>query len=307
MRLAQTKSTATRREPREEYRREEIVAACLFLLPTIVATGAFVVFPVVFSLYLSFEKWTVSSPPVFAGLSQYAHIFHDPEFLNSFANTLKFVVGFVPTTVVLSLLIALGMNTKLRGRTAYRMFFFLPSVTSIIVIAEVWLWLYEPRVGLLDYVLGRLGLPTTISWLNEPSIALWAIVLMSVWAATGYYKVLFLAGLSGIDRTLYESASIDGAGPWASFWHITLPLLMPTTFFVLTILVIGAFQVFGQIYVMTQGGPMHATDVVIYTIYVQAFQRFNMGYASAQAYSVGLVMLVFTALQWKFWGRQVSE
>lgn len=291
----------------EQYRREEIIAAVLFLLPTIIATGAFVVFPVVFSLFLSFEKWNVTSTPVFVGLTQYERLFVDSEFINSFVNTIKFVLTFVPATIITSLAIAVCMNTRIRGREAYRMLFFLPSVTSIIVIAEIWLWLYEPRVGLLNYALSLVGFRGTIGWLTNPSLALWAIVFMSVWAATGYYMVLFLAGLSGIDRLLYESASIDGAGPWARFWYITLPLLLPTTFFVLTILVIAAFQVFGQVYVMTQGGPMNSTDVVMYTIYTQAFQRFNMGYASAQAYSVGLIMLVFTAIQWKFWGHRVSE
>jgi len=291
------------RRKHSRYALEELRWALLFLLPTVGSVLIFTVFPVIFSLVISLLEWNVVQPAKFVGLSNYRNLFTDEEFTRSLRNTLQFVIGYVPGTLVSALLIAFLLSQKIRFHKVYRAIFFFPTVISIIVISEVWLWIYEPKYGLLNYYLGKLGLPNNIAWLGNPDLAMWSIVIMSIWAACGYYMVLYLAGLLGIDRTLYEAASIDGADALHKFWYITLPLLAPVTFFILTMLVIGSFQVFGQIYVMTKGGPLHATDVVIYTIYNNAFNRFLMGRASAQAYVVGLIMFIITAIQWRFWGR----
>ena len=283
--------------------RAELGWAILFLLPTLLSVLLFTVFPVVYSLIISFWEWNVVRPPQWVGLENYADLLTDKEFLRSLRNTFQFVLGYIPGTLVVSLLIAWLLSLDIQFRKVYRALFFFPTIVSIIVISEVWLWIYEPKFGILNYYLGKLGLPDNISWLGDPDVAMWAIVLMSIWAAFGYYMVLFLAGLLGIDRSLYEAASIDGANSVRQFWYITLPLLAPVTFLIVIMLIIGAFQVFGQIYVMTKGGPAHATDVVIYTIYTNAFDRFKMGRASAQAYVVGMIMLLFTLIQWRFWGR----
>jgi multiple sugar transport system permease protein len=285
------------------YSAEELHWAILFLLPTVGSVLIFTVFPVLFSLVISLLEWNVVQPPKFVGLGNYQNLFADEEFKQSLRNTVQFVIGYVPGTLVASLLIAFLLSLKIRFHKVYRAIFFFPTVISIIVISEVWLWIYEPRYGLLNYYLGKIGLPNNIAWLGDPKLAMWSIVIMSIWAACGYYMVLYLAGLLGIDRTLYEAASIDGASTANQFWYITLPLLAPVTFFIVTMLVIGSFQVFGQIYVMTKGGPLHTTDVVIYTIYNNAFNRFLMGRASAQAYVVGFIMFIITAIQWRVWGR----
>jgi multiple sugar transport system permease protein len=264
----------------------------------------FTVFPLIFSLYISLLNWNGVRPPIFVGLANFTALFSDDEFLHSLRNTLQFVVGYVPGVLVASLLVAYLLSMKIRFQHFYRAVFFFPSIVSIIVISEIWLWIYEPKYGLINYYLAKLGFSGNIAWLGDPKLAMWSIVLMSIWAAMGYYMLLYLAGLLGIDATLYEAAEIDGANLVSKFWYITLPLLMPVTFLIVTMLVIGSFQIFGQIYVMTQGGPLHATDVVIYTIYKNAFGRFLLGTASAQAYVVGIILFTLTALQWRFWGRQ---
>ena len=263
----------------------------------------FTVFPLFFSLGISLFKWNVVQPAEFVGLNNYRRLVADEEFTRSMANTLKFVIGYVPGTMLASFVLAYLLSLNLKGRGIYRTVYYFPHMVSGIAIAEVWLWIYEPRFGLLNFYLGKLGLPSNIGWLADPRFAMWAIVIMSIWQSLGYYMLLYLSGLLNIDRSLYEAAEIDGAGAWARVRHITVPLIMPVTFFIMTMLIIGAFQVFGPIYVMTQGGPMHSTDVIIYTIYQSAFNRFRMGYASAQAYILGMIMLAITLIQWRFWGR----
>jgi multiple sugar transport system permease protein len=291
------------RQPHSIYTAEEVRWAILFLLPTVGSVLVFTVFPVIFSFVISLLEWNAVQPPKFVGLNNYRNLLTDAEFIRSVRNTLQFVIGYVPGILVSSLLIAFLLSREIRFHRVYRAIFFFPSIVSIIVLSEIWLWIYEPRYGLINYYLSKVGFSGAIGWLSDPKLAMWAIVIMSVWAAMGYYMVLYLAGLLGIDQTLYEAAEMDGANTFSQFWYITLPLLTPVTFLMVTMLVIGSFQVFGQVYVMTQGGPLHATDVVIYTIYNNAFGRFLMGRASAQAYVVGLMMFVVTVIQWRFWGR----
>ncbi|MCX6049069.1 MAG: sugar ABC transporter permease, partial [Chloroflexi bacterium] len=240
MAISKAQVSSTRQRKYSPYALEELRWAVLFLLPTVGSVLIFTVFPVLFSLVISLLEWNVVQPPKFVGLGNYQALFQDEEFIRSLKNTLQFVIGYVPGTLVASLLIAFLLSLKIKFHKVYRAIFFFPTVISIIVISEVWLWIYEPKFGLLNYYLGKLGLPSNTAWLGDPNLAMWSIVIMSIWAACGYYMVLYLAGLLCIDRTLYEAAGIDGAGMLRQFWYITLPLLAPVTFFIVTMLVIGS-------------------------------------------------------------------
>jgi len=197
------------------------------------------------------------------------------------------------------------MNQKIRGVNFLRTLFFLPSVSSFVAIALVWQWMYHPQFGLANYLLNFLGLPP-LNWLRDPATALIAIMLMSIWMGLGYQMVIFLAGLQNIPPELYEAARTDGATAWQRFWKITLPLLMPTTFFILVTSLIGSFQVFSSIYVMTEGGPLRSTDVVVYHIYQNAWEYLKMGYASAMAWVLFLIVMVATWLQFKVLGNRME-
>ncbi|MFQ6617998.1 MAG: carbohydrate ABC transporter permease [Fidelibacterota bacterium] len=197
------------------------------------------------------------------------------------------------------------MNQRIKGVNLLRTLYFLPSVSSFVAISLVWTWLYHPQFGLANYILGFLGLGP-FGWLSEPSTALISIMIMTIWMGIGYQMVIFLAGLQGIPEGLYEASRIDGASAWQRFWNITLPLLKPTTFFVLVTSVIASFQVFTSIYVMTEGGPMRSTDVVVYHIYKNAWDYLKMGYASAMAWVLFLIIMAATWIQFKFMGREVE-
>jgi multiple sugar transport system permease protein len=288
-------------------RRYELWWALFFLTPTVGSVLVFTVFPIFFALYMSFHEWSVIGTPQFIGAANYVEGFTSADFLRALRNTAQFVIGYVPGTIVTSLFFALLLHQNVRGRSLYRMLYFLPTVVSIVVIAEVWNWIYEPRYGLINYYLGQLGFSDTIPWLASPKWAMWAIVLMSVWKSTGYYMILYIAGLSGINPELYDAAAIDGAGNWSMFWRVTLPLLKPTTFFIITMLIISAFQIFGQIYVMTEGGPAGSTSVIMWVIYTTAFRNLRMGYASALSYVLFVILFSITLLQWRGWGREAVD
>jgi multiple sugar transport system permease protein len=297
----------SKQRARSGLKRDEWLWALIFLTPTVGSVLLFTVFPVLFALYMSFHDWSILGTPEFIGFENYREGLTSEDFLRSLRNTGQFVLGYVPGTIIASLFFALLLHQNVRGRNLYRMVYFLPTVVSVVVIAEVWNWIYEPRYGLINYYLGQIGLPNTIPWLSSPDWAMWAIVLMSIWRSTGYYMILYLAGLAGINPELYDAAGIDGAGDWAIFWKVTLPLLKPTTFFVVTMLVISAFQIFGQIYVMTEGGPAGSTSVIMWEIYTNAFRNLRMGYAAALSYVLFAILFVITLLQWGGWGRKAVD
>lgn len=285
--------------------RREAAQAWFFLAPSFLHLIVFIVGPLLFSLYLAGHAWSVAqSDAQWVGLSHFRRLFADPLFWNSVKNTAIFALH-VPVAMAISLSIALAMNTRLRGITIFRTLFFVPSVASIVASAMVWKWLYNYEYGLLNFVLRAIGLDG-VAWLDDPRTALLAVMFMMVWLSIGHQMVIFIAGLQGIPQHLYEAARIDGAGRWQCFWRITLPLLRPTTFFVLVISTIASFQVFTPVYVMTQGRPVHSTEVLVYHIYQNAWEYLHMGYASAMAWVLFAILLVAMVLQFRWLGREVE-
>ena len=286
---------------------EQARVGIVCLLPTLLYLFVFVLFPVFFSLYLSVTSWDMVSPTKpWVGLDNYAKLWQDVDFRRSVVNTAYYSVGFVLLVVVASLGLALLVDAKLRGVELFRAVFYTPAIVSVVAISVVWVWLYEPTYGLLNYLLELVGLPPS-RWLSDLHWAMPGVILMMVWKNAGYFMVVYRAGLKGIPTSLYEAAAIDGAGRWTSFRHITLPLLVPVTFFVMAMATIQSFQVFGPIYVMTAGGPVKATLVVAYYLYQEAFQYFKMGYASSMAYVLFALILVLALAQMRWLGREVPS
>jgi multiple sugar transport system permease protein len=228
----------------------------------------------------------------------------DPNFSNALKNTFIYILN-VPIGMVISLAIALIMNQRLKGVAFLRALYFLPSVTSFVAIALVWMWIYHPTFGVANFLLGLVGLQP-IQWLNSPQTAMISVIIFSVWLGLGYQMVVFLAGLQGVPEELHDAARIDGANHWQRFWRVTLPLLKPTTFFVLVTSLIGSFQVFTSIYVMTAGGPIRSTDVIVYHIYQAAWEELRMGYASAMSWVLFVIIVIATWIQFRLIGREVE-
>ncbi len=280
----------------------QAAAAWTFLAPSFLHILIFSLGPILFSLLLSFHEWNLIAPArPFVGLQNYRELAGDREFWHSVWNTAVYVL-FVPAGMAVALALALLVNRRMAGSHVLRAIFFLPYITSFVAISLIWRWMFEPDFGLLNAALHVLHLPAQ-PWLSSPRTALPSLMLMSVWMYAGYMMIVFLAGLQSIPETLYESARLDGANAWQRFRHITLPMLKPTTLFVLITMVIFMFQVFTAVYVMTEGGPLHATDVIVYHIYRNAWEYLRMGYASAMAWVLFAIVFVITILQFKLLGE----
>lgn len=285
--------------------RRELEKGYFFLFPSMVHLLVFLFTPVVFAFYLSFHRWDIVVPQKpFVGVENFREMLFDPLFWNALKNTLVFALN-VPVGMTASLGVALLMNQRIRGVNLLRTLYFLPSVSSFVAIALVWRWLYNPQFGIANYALELVGLEP-IGWLNSPDTAMFSVIAMTVWLGLGYQMVIFLAGLQGIPSELYEASVLDGASAWSRFRHITLPLLQPTTFFVLITSLIGAFQVFTSIYIMTGGGPARSTDVIVYHIYQAAWVSLRMGYAAAMSLVLFVIIMVATYIQFKLVGRNVE-
>ncbi|MER3400128.1 MAG: sugar ABC transporter permease [Thermoflexus sp.] len=272
----------------------EWIAAYLLLSPYLFVFLVFNVFAIGYVLYLSFTHFDLFSPPRWIGLGNYLYLVRDRLFLGkAVPNTLKYVAVVVPVQTVISLLLAFAMDQEIKFRRFFRTLFYVPSVTSSVVISLIFLWLFK-RTGIINQILGL-----SIDWLTSPAFALPTIMIVNIWATTGTMMVIFLAGLQDIPVTYYEAAMIDGANRWQILRHITIPLLRPVIFFVVTMGVIGCFQVFDQIYVMTAGGPLDATTTIAYLIYKWAFQSTTpfMGRASAVAIVLAAMILAVTMIQ----------
>jgi multiple sugar transport system permease protein len=287
---------------------KKMIPGYLFILPAVLIISIFVFMPIVASLFLSFTQYNVLQPPKWVGLNNYYRlIFEDRLFWIAVRNTLMYVAGTVPIGVALSLLLAVWVDSvKLRFmKYLFRTIYFLPTITAIVAISVVWKWLYAGGTyGLINFVLVKMGIPP-VDWLTNPKTTLPAIMLMSIWGGIGYNFIIFLAGLQGIPRTIYEAAEIDGASGLRNFWHITLPLLRPAIVFVVLMSVIGSFQVFDQVYILTQGteyvgGVLHSALTIVTYLYERGFERFEMGYASAIAYMLFLLIFVLTLTNLKF-------
>jgi len=278
--------------------------ALVYLSPTLLVVTVFVLVPIGFSLYLSFWRWPLIGPSrAFVGLANYGRLLHSPEFWNAIRVTSLYTLGVVPLSTAASLALALLVDRPLRGLSVYRTAFFMPVVTSTVAVAIVWKWIYNPQAGLLNELLRLIHLPP-LGWLMDSRWALPALVIMAVWKYAGYYMVMFLAGLQAIPREYAEAARIDGAGRLARFRHITWPLLRPTTALVVITSTIFAFQVFGPVYVMTGGGPVRSTSVIVYHLYERAFGFQELGYASAMGWALFLIVFPLTVLQFRAISRR---
>ncbi|HYU17351.1 MAG TPA: sugar ABC transporter permease [Chloroflexota bacterium] len=286
-------------------RDHQTLTAYLFLLPNIVGFLAFSALPVLAALVLSLYDWDLLLGRSFVGLGNFRQLLDDAVFRAAFVNTFYFSAVSVPLSVGLGLAAALLTNQTLRGVTIFRGIFLLPYVTITVALSLVWKWLYLPNVGLMNQLLALVGIAGP-AWLVDPIWAMPGLILMSAWKSFGYNMVLFLAGLQSIPQHLYEAAMIDGATAWRRFLHVTLPMLSPTTFFVVVIALINSFQVFDQALIMTNGGPGTATTTLVLHIYQVGFQSFHMGYAAAVAWVLFAVVFAFTVVQFRAQRRWVT-
>lgn len=300
---------------------KKINTAWLFLLPLLAVVVVFRLLPMAYAVSMSFFDWGLAGARRFMGLWNYLNLLGDAKFVQSLVNTLYYALGVVPAGLFLSLFIAVLLNQKLRLSSAFRLALFLPVITSTVAVSLVWKWIFNPRMGVANQALSWMGLGPSM-WLEEsagvgnialaplglqlpgflagPSLAMCAIILMSIWHQLGYNVLIFLAGLQSIPRDYYEAASLDGAGRWGVFRNVTWPLLSPTTFYVLLMTTIISFQMFIQVYTMqgpVGGNPMGTTRTIVYYLYEKGFSDWQMGYANAIAFVLFLIVLGLTLLQ----------
>jgi multiple sugar transport system permease protein len=286
-------------------RRQETITGYLFLLPNILGFLIFSSVPVLVTLAISLLDWDLIRAPRFVGLDNYIKLLTDDAlFRKVLFNTGYYVLGTVPAGVILSLLLALAMNANVKGIAVYRAIFFIPVISASVAVAMMWRWLYNTDFGLINVLLTSIGLKG-IPWLSSTACAMPSVILMAIWKSLGYNMLIFLAGLQGIPIHLHEAAAIDGANSFQRFRHITVPLLAPTTFFVLIISGINSFQVFDLAFVLTRGGPGDATNTMVMYIYNQAFQFFHMGYAASIAWVLFAIIFVVTLCQHQLQKRWV--
>jgi multiple sugar transport system permease protein len=288
------------------YSKSETRWAWFFLAPCLLGLLVFTYIPIMASLGLSFSYWNLLGIPKFVGLENYAAVLNDPLFWKSFATTWTFVIisGFLE--VAIALLLAVWLNRAIRGQSFFRTAYFLPFITPMVSVALVWGWLYDPTYGLINWLLQQAHLiDKPIPWLYDPKTALWAVMILRVWKDIGYNIVIFLAGLQTVSPSLYESANLDGANSWQIFWRVTLPMITPTLFFIGIMTLINGFQSFDSVYLLTQGGPEHSTELLVYWMFKNAFEFYKIGPASAIAYILFVVILLLTLGQWQLRKRWV--
>lgn len=269
------------------------IAGFLFILPALTGTLIFIVLPVAASFGLSFAKWDLLNPIEFVGFDNYKLIFSEPLFYKILINTIVFAVATSVFGVIIPLVLAAILNSKIKCAEFFKTAYFLPFITPMIVIGVVWEWIFDPNIGLLNKVLQM-----NINWLYDTQWAMPALIIVTVWKLIGYNMVIFLSGFSSVPDNLFEAAKIDGANPLQTFINVTVPMLSPTIFFVIIITAISSFQVFDLIYLMTEGGPLDSTNVLVYSIYKNAFEYFNVGKASAIAYVLFVIILCLILVQW---------
>jgi multiple sugar transport system permease protein len=286
--------------------RRKAIEGYLYISPFLIGFLIFTAYPLLASFYLSFTNYNIISSPVWAGLENYQRAFtQDDLFWSSLARTGKYALYVVPLGLACSLAAAMLLNQGFRGTAIFRTFFFLPSITPIIASVLIWLWLLQPSIGVVNYLLSLIGVPGP-PWVQSTTWAIPSLVILSLWnTAGGSRMIVFLAGLQGVPQELYEAAHIDGASPWQRFWNVTLPMISPTLFFNLIVSVIGALSVFSVAYIGTQGGPAYATYFYVYHLYTTAFQYSLMGYASALAWVFLVIVLALTVLQFNLSDRWV--
>lgn len=283
--------------------RREAKFGYFFISPWLIGFVCFTAGPVIASFYLSFTNYELFTPSQWSGWNNYRRLFEDPLFLQSIFNTVYYVIFAVPLGIAVSLLLALLLNQRLPGITIYRTIFYLPAVTAGVAASLLWMWLFNADFGLINFFLTKIGLPG-IEWLSSPKWAKPAFIVMSLWSA-GVAMVIFLASLQGVPVHLYEAAELDGANWWCKFWQITFPMISPAIFFNLLMSVIASFQIFTQAYVMTDGGPANATLFYVLYLFRNAFILLKMGYASAMAWILFILVLILTLIQFKLASKWV--
>ncbi len=268
-------------------------AGLIFIFPALLGTAIFIIIPVICSFGLSFTHWDLLNKISFAGFDNYRQIFSEPLFYKILTNTIVFALATSLLGVIIPLILASVLNSKIRGSEFFKTSYFLPFITPMVVIGIIWAWIFDPNIGFLNQVLH-----ININWLYDSNFAMPALIIVSVWKLIGYNMIIFLSSLSSISNSMFEAAKIDGANVYQTFVNVTVPLLSPTIFFVVIITAISSFQVFDLIYLMTEGGPFDSTNVLVYAIYKNAFEYFNVGKASAIAYVLFVIILVLTLVQW---------
>jgi len=283
---------------KSELIKKEERAGYLFALPWFIGFSVFIAGPVIASLVLSFTKYEVVTSPRFIGISNYKSLLQDPLCWKSLYNTMYMVIVGVPLQIIVPLSVALLLNKEVKGISWYRTCYYLASIMPMVASSILWLWILDANFGILNTTLSTMGVQGP-NWLGDPAWAKLGIILMLVWAATGSNMIIYLAGLKAVPEQLYEAARIDGASWWQLFWNITIPMLTPALFFTLIMGLVFTFQIFTQAYIMTEGGPVNSTLFYVYYLYNNAFAYFKMGYASALAWILFLVIFVITITQLK--------
>jgi multiple sugar transport system permease protein len=284
--------------------------AYLFNAPGLIVFAIFTVYSLYYSFILSFHEWDIIEPAQYVGLDNYRDVLSDSDFREALGHTVYFVIGSVAPTMLIGLGLALLLNSKIRGLGIFRTAYYLPVLTPLVIAALLWTWVYNADYGLANFYLQKLGIiDQPVLWLSNRDTAMPAVIVMNIWKGAGFSMLVYLAGLQAVPNELYEAAEVDGAGPWSKFRRITLPLVAPTTFFLLVINTVGATKNFTSIFVMTSGGPPGpggATTTVVYYIYTVAFKYFEMGYASALAYALFLLLFGVSYLQFRWYARRVE-
>jgi multiple sugar transport system permease protein len=297
--------TAPRRGVVTRLRRSEHVAGWTLSMPATILIGIFGVLPIIWSAVLSFQQSNLLSPSTpFVGTANYRQLIHDPVFHESIVHTVVYSLMFVPVTMIVGLLIAVALNRNVRGISFYRSAAYVTMAVSTINEAIIFLWLFDPTFGGVNSLLTAIGLPAQ-QWLASTNEALFVIVVMTVWGWTGFAVIIYLAALQGVPQEVLDAAAIDGAKPWKIFRTITVPLVSPASLFLAVWLTINALQLFDEVYMTTKGGPLFATNVIVYYLWNQAFVQFNAGYAAAMAYVLFLAILVITYIQFRVGRRYV--
>ncbi len=278
-----------------------------FVGPSLVVLLAFSIGPMIGTVWVSFQEWNLIRDAEFIGIDNYRELWGDEDFHRALRNTIYYLVGYLPLVLAGGLGLALLVNQRLKGASIFRGLYFLPVVTSWVVVALLWKWLLNPTDGLVNWLLGLVGIDGP-GWWTSREWAMPSVILASAWKDLGFVMVILLAGLQSIDRTLYEAAALDGAGAWRKLWSVTIPMLTPSIFFVVVISLINGFQVFDQVWVMTEGGPAGSSTVVVEQIVKNTFQFGRAGYASAMSVVLFVIILIVTAIQlriqrrWVFYG-----
>lgn len=303
---AASQPATSRRKPRKNRdQREQALVGYLFVLPDLIGLIVFIIGPMLLAFAISFSDWRLTGVPEFVGIKNYEIILKDPKFGASLGRTILYTIGYVPVVYTLSLGLAVLLTRKVRGNTFFRTLYFMPIAMSMVVAGVIWRFMFDPGNGLINDIFRSVGLPA-LQWTGNVQSAMVSVLIVSIWKSAGYFMIILLAGIQDIPSDYIEAAQIDGANRWQIFRRVIMPLLKPTSFFVIVILSINALQAFDQIYVMTRGGPAQATYTLLMYIYEKGFREWNFGYAGAMAVVLFAMIFVLTLIQVRFF-RSTEE